>query len=66
MPDNFEDAPDPENNFGTVVMSKLQQHYMLYAAEIDCCKFEKHHALNDYCEIKTSKGQTIDDLNIER
>lgn len=31
-PNGAEDIPDPENNFGTVVASKLNEHYLFYAA----------------------------------
>lgn len=57
-----QDVPDPENNYGTVVMSKLNENSMLYGAEIDCCFESEHRSLKDYCEIKTHKGKYSRDL----
>ena len=58
--------PDQENNFSSVVSTCLEKHKMLYPAEVDCCMYDKHHELRDYCELKTSVGDSIFDLNISR
>ena len=34
IPNGVDDVPDQENNFGTVVTSKLNEHYLFYSAEI--------------------------------
>jgi hypothetical protein len=60
------DVPDQENNFASVCSSYLDQHMLLYSAEVDCCMLDEHKSLNDYCELKTSFGTSINDLNLNR
>ena len=62
----IDDVPDPENNYSTVVKSYLDNHCLMYAAEIDCCGSKEHSSLSDYCEIKTSRGTSLSDLNFGR
>ena len=62
IPDGAADVPDQENNFGTCVVSKLNEHTLFYAAEIDCCYMSEHTKLSDYCEIKTHRGKSTNDL----
>ena len=49
-----------------MVNSKLGEHSLLYAAEVDCCAEKQHISLNDYCEIKTSRDEFEKDLNFEK
>jgi phenylalanyl-tRNA synthetase beta chain len=49
-----------------VVKAKLANHVLVYAAEVDCCSSKEHTSLNDYCELKTCRGESIKDLNLER
>ena len=65
-PNGLDDVPDPENNCATVVATSINNHALTYAGEVDCCLSEQHSSLNNYCEIKTSKGTSINDLNFER
>lgn len=58
-----ENAPDPENNFSSVIGTSLSGHNLLYAAEIDCCVTPDHNGLSNYSEIKTHQGESIDDIN---
>jgi RAT1-interacting protein len=57
---------DPENNYATLVNSKFGEHSLVYAAEVDCCACKHHTSLEDYCEIKTSRGESERDLNFEK
>jgi hypothetical protein len=59
-------VPDPENNYGSIIKSKLDKYDLLYAAEIDCCMIKDHKELSDYCELKTCRGESFKDLNLER
>jgi RAT1-interacting protein len=63
VPNGADDIPDPECNFGTVIASKLNEHNLFYAAEIDACFQSEHKSLSDYCEIKTQFGKNLEDLN---
>ncbi len=49
-----------------MVKAKLANHVLVYAAEVDCCSSKEHTSLNDYCELKTCRGESIKDLNFER
>ena len=49
-PNGVDDVPDPENNYGSIIKSKLDKFDLLYAAEIDCCMNKEHKELSDYCE----------------
>ncbi len=60
------DSPDPESNYASVVLTRLSQKTLLYGAEIDCCMLDEHSALSDYCELKTSFGKSLEDLNFEK
>lgn len=60
------ETPDQENNYGTVVKTNLSNHCLVYAAEVDCCSKNEHTDLNDYCELKTSRGEKIEDLNLHK
>lgn len=60
---DINDAPDPENNFSSVISTSLSGHSLMYAAEIDCCISPEHTGLKNYCEIKTSVGESVHDLN---
>ena len=51
------------NISGTVISSKLNDHNLFYAAEIDACLQSEHKSLSDYCEIKTQFGKNLEDLN---
>lgn len=65
-PFGTEEVPDPENNFATVVSSQIGSHNLMYGAEIDCCINNEHKLLSDYCEIKSSFGQSALDLNFAK
>ncbi len=65
-PNGENEVPDPENNYGSVVKTKLDRYDLIYAAEIDCCLYKEHKLLSDYCELKTCRGETYADLNLER
>lgn len=58
--------PDPENNFSTIVRNSIGKHKLMYGAEIDCCLKNEHKELGDYCEIKSSRGDSLSDLNFDR
>ncbi len=60
------ESPDPESNYASVVVTRLNQKSLVYGAEIDCCMLDEHSTLGDYCELKTSFGKSIDDLNFEK
>ena len=66
QPPGADDVPDQENNFASVVTTKLDTHTMLYPAEVDCCMIDEHKSLIDYCELKTSIGKSLNDLNLNR
>ena len=66
QPDGENDVPDPENNFGSVIESKLDNYNLIYAAEIDCCINREHKLLSDYCELKTCRGESYEDLRLDR
>lgn len=61
---NTVEPVDPEDNYSTVIRTRLQSHSLVYAAEVDCCIEAEHKSLNNYCEIKTSRGTSINDLNL--
>ena len=61
-----ESVPDPRNNYSTIVLSNLSEHLLFYGAEVDCCIDDKHESLSNYCEIKTSRGETEKDLRFEK
>ncbi|CAF0849438.1 unnamed protein product [Brachionus calyciflorus] len=65
-PSGTEVVPDQDNNFASVVTNRIGEHLLVYAAEIDCCLNQEHKTLSDYCEIKSSKGESKNDLNYER
>jgi len=53
---NGDEVPDCDDTYSTVVTSCLNGHCLMYGAEVDCCIQSEHTDLNNYCEIKTSKG----------
>lgn len=59
-------AVDSDDNFSTVVSSRLGGHSLLYAAETDGCIESGHKSLSNYCELKTSVGKSRDDLAFDR
>ncbi|RNA07088.1 decapping and exoribonuclease [Brachionus plicatilis] len=61
-----DEVPDPDNNFSTIVSNSIGNHKLMYGAEVDCCFKDTHKELRDYCEIKSSRGDSIRDLNFER
>lgn len=65
-PNGLDEIPDCEDYIGTVVGTNLNEHCLMYGAEIDCCLTTEHNSLNNYCEIKTSRGKSREDLNFER
>ena len=52
-----------DDNYYTVVGSKVHDNSLLYAAEVDCCMKEKHESLDEYCELKTSPGNSLFDFD---
>ena len=58
-------TPKTDDNYSTIVKAKIGSHVMIYAAETDCCSNNIHTNLDDYCEIKTTLGDSINDLNFE-
>lgn len=65
-PPGLDDVPDQENNFACVVTTSLDEHKLLYPAEVDCCLNDEHKTLRDFCELKTSVGESLADLNLGR
>lgn len=57
IPNGSEIIPDLDDQYGTVVVTYLNNHCLMYGAEIDCCISDEHISLNNYCEIKTCKGK---------
>lgn len=62
----FDEVPDPDNNFSTIICNLIGSHKLMYGAEIDCCLSNEHKALTDYCEIKTCRGESLCDLKFDR
>ena len=62
---DYNEAPDPEDNYATAIESKLDKHSLFYCAEVDCCMKGEHKELSDYCELKTSRCENVEDLGVE-
>ena len=59
LTNGIDETPDCDNVCGTVVISNLNDHCLMYGAEIDCSISTNHTSLNNYCEIKTSRGRLV-------
>jgi RAT1-interacting protein len=64
--DDIEHTADTGDQFVSVINSNLNNKSLLYGAEVDCCFKRKHENLSDYCELKTSVGDSLASLPFER
>jgi RAT1-interacting protein len=64
--DTIEKTPDNSDQYFSMINAELNKNRLLYGAEVDCCFNSQHNSLKDYCELKTSAGDSLETLQFDK